>query len=72
MGDFAAAVGVAYHHGVLDVEVREELFQVVDKGVHVVACPGLRGAAMASTVVGDDAVALVGEEDHLVFEVVAA
>src|SRR5690606_5155915 len=39
--------------------------QVVGVVVHVVAVPRLAGAAVAAAVVGDDAVALPGQEQHL-------
>ena len=62
---------MADQHGILEIEVLEEFVQIVGPGVHVVALPGLAGAAVAATVVGDDAVAVVGEEEHLVLPVVA-
>src|SRR5690606_3123649 len=40
--------------------------------IHVVAVPGLAGASVAPAVVRDDAVALVGQKDHLRFPAVRA
>lgn len=72
MRHFAAAVGVPDHDGIFDAEVFEELLEIVDKGVHVVSVPCLRGATVAAAVVSDDAEPVVGQEDHLVLPVVAA
>src|SRR5690606_16386805 len=44
--------------------------QVVGIVVHVVAVPGLAGAAVAAAVVGDHAIAVGGEEQHLRFPAV--
>lgn len=60
MRHFAAAVGVPDHDGILDAEVCEEFFEIVDKGVHVVSVPCLRGATVAAAVVADDAEPVVG------------
>jgi len=49
--DFAAAGGVADHGGVGEVEVHEELEEVVGVGVHVIAGPGLAGAAVCLVLV---------------------
>lgn len=60
MRHLAAAVGVPDHDGVFDAEVFEELLEIVDKCVHVVSVPCLRGATVAAAVVSDDAEAVVG------------
>src|SRR3712207_4957704 len=44
----------------------DQFGKVVSIGVEVVAVPGLTGSAMAATVMADDAVAIVGEKEHLV------
>jgi hypothetical protein len=67
---FAAARRKAEQHRVPDVQVVEQLGQVVGVVVHVVAVPRLARAAVAAAVVGDAAVALAGEEDHLRFPAV--
>jgi hypothetical protein len=63
--DFAAAGGVADHDGVLEVEEVHEFVEIVGVVVHVVAIPRLAGAAVAAAVVGDDAITLLAEEEHL-------
>lgn len=68
----AAAGGMADHDGVLEIELFENLVQVVRVRVHVVAVPGLGRTPVAAPVVGDDAIAFAGEEEHLVFPVVRA
>lgn len=68
--DFTTTCGVAYHHYVFEVEVFEELSEIVGVLVHGVSFPWLRGAAVTAAVVGDAAVTLGGEEEHLVFEVI--
>ena len=57
---------------VLQVERRDERREVVGIILQVVAVPGLARAAVAAAVMGDAAVALSGQEDHLVFEGVRA
>ena len=66
-GDFAAAGGVADVDGVLQVELFEQRRQIVGVGVHVVAVPGLAGAAMTAPVMRDAAIAVRAEEEHLRF-----
>ena len=70
--DFAAAGGVADVDRVLQVERFDERRQVVGVGVHVVAVPGLARSAVAAAVVGDAAIAVGGQKDHLVFPGVGA
>jgi len=62
MGDFTAAGGEAEQYGILQVERVHERREVVGIGVHVVAVPGLAGAAMAATVMGDATIAARGQE----------
>ena len=61
----AAARRVADHRGALQIEGFEDLREIVGIRVHVVAVPGLAGAAMAAAVMGDAAVAVRGQEEHL-------
>ena len=70
MGDLATAGGVPDVDGVVQVEVFDDRGEVVGVVVHVVAVGGLRGAAVAAPVVGDDPVAVLQEEQHLVVPVV--
>ena len=65
MHNFAAAGRMADVHGVLEVEMCSECGQVVGVMIHVMAVTGLARAAMASAVVGDDAIAVMEEEQHL-------
>ena len=58
--------------GVLHVEGFDELRQVIGVGVHFVAVPGLARSAMAAAVMGNAAIAVVGEKQHLVFPCVGA
>ena len=64
-GDFAAARGEADQDGALQVERLDKLREVVGIGVHVVAAPGLARAAMSATVMGNAAIAVGGQEQHL-------
>src|SRR5690606_13420604 len=57
---FAAAGGEADHGDIAQVERGDHRRQVVGVVVHVVAVPGLAGAAMATAVVGDHAIAVPG------------
>src|SRR5580693_6128944 len=51
--------------GVLQVEMLRKSGQVVGVVVHIVALGGLSGAAMATAVMGDHAIAMVQEEQQL-------
>ena len=51
--------------GVLQVEMRGQRREVVGVVVHVVAVAGLGRAAVAAPVMGDDAIAVAEEEQHL-------
>ena len=46
--------------------MRGDRGQVVGVVIHVVTVAGLRGAAVPAPVMGDDAVAVLQEEQHLV------
>jgi len=65
-GHLATASGMAHQHRVVQIERLEERRQVVGVGVHVVALPGLAGAAMAAPIMGDGAIAVGGHVEHLV------
>ncbi len=58
--------------GALQVQRLDEDRQVVGVGVHVVAGPGLARPTVAAPVVGDAAITVLGEEQHLVLEGVRA
>jgi hypothetical protein len=66
--DLAAAGGMADVDRVLEVERLHHRREVVRVRVHVIAVPGLAGAAVAATVVGDATVAVRGQEEHLVLK----
>ena len=53
--DLAAAGGVADVNGVLEIEMRGDSREIVGVMIHVVTVGGLRRAAVAAPVVGDDA-----------------
>src|SRR5215510_11157595 len=53
-------------HSLLHAELADELREVVCIGIHVVALPRLARSAVAAPVMGDDAQAVRGQEEHLV------
>src|SRR5262249_4977848 len=61
------AGGVADVAGVRQAECLNECREVVGVCVHVVAVPELARTAVAAAVVGDAAVAVLGQEYHLIF-----
>jgi hypothetical protein len=63
--DLAAAGGMAHVNGVLQIEMSRHRRQVVGVVIHVVAVAGLGGSAVAAAVMGDDAIAVIEEEQHL-------
>ena len=69
--DLAATGGVSDVDGVVEVEMGGQRSQVVGVVVHVVTVAGLRGASVPAPVMGDDAVAVLEEEQHLGVPVVA-
>ena len=42
--------------------------EIVGVGVHVIAIPGLAGAAVAAAVMSDAAISAAGQKKHLIFE----
>ena len=70
--NFAAAGGMADVDHVLEIEVRDQFGKVFGIGIKIVAMPGLAGAAMPATVMGDGAVAARGKKKHLVLEGIRA
>ncbi|MNJ62210.1 hypothetical protein D3C77_580420 [compost metagenome] len=69
---FATASRMADMHGALDAQVGDHGGHVVGVVVHVVAVPRLAGAAVATAVVGDHAVTVGEEEQHLRIPIVGA
>jgi hypothetical protein len=58
-------------HGVLEVELRGQRRKVVGVVIHVVAGADLTRAAMAASVMGDHAEAMLQEEQHLRIPIVS-
>ena len=52
-------------HNVLEVEMVDEFSEVISPVVDVVVVPSLLGTPMATTVVSNDTISMVGEEEHL-------
>src|SRR5262249_32215833 len=71
-GRFSATGGVADVDRVPQIEVLDHRGNVCRVMVHIVTIADLARAAVAASVMGDDAVALRGEEEHLVVPVVRA
>src|SRR5205807_5857896 len=71
-GNLAAAGGMADMHRISQIERCDECREVIGIGIQIVAVPGLAGSAVAATVMRDAAVALRGQEEHLVLERVGA
>src|SRR6266576_3466742 len=65
MHHFPAAGGMADVNGVLQVEMCGQRRQIIRIMIHVMAVSHLSGPAMASAVVGYDAIAVLEEEQHL-------
>src|SRR5215831_18293600 len=62
---FAAAGGMADVNRILQIEMRGDRREVVGVMVHVMTGATLAGAAMAAAVMGDNAEAVIEEEQHL-------
>jgi hypothetical protein len=65
MRDFAATGGVADVDSVLQIEMRRQRRKVVGIMVHVMAVGRLGRSSVASSVMGDHAVAVTEEKQHL-------
>jgi hypothetical protein len=52
-------------HGVLQIKMGGQSREVVGIVIHVMAVAGLGGPAVASSVMGDNAIAMVEEKKHL-------
>jgi hypothetical protein len=63
--NFAAGGGEADQDGVLQVQLVDERCKIIGVGVHFVAVPGLIGPAVAATVMGDAAITVGRQEEHL-------
>src|SRR5450631_4472989 len=69
-GNFPAAGGMADVDCVLQIKFFSEDRKIIGVGVHIVAVPGLGGAAVPSTVRCYDPKALLAEKSHLSVPVV--
>ena len=58
-------------NGVLQVEMRRHRGEVIGIVIHVVTVSDLGGAAVAAAVMGDDAIALIEEKQHLCIPVIS-
>src|SRR6266404_335010 len=65
MRHLAAAGGMTNVHGLLQIKMRGQNRKVVSIMIHVMAVARLGGPAVASPVMGDDAIAVFEEEQHL-------
>ncbi len=65
MRHLAAAGGMADVNGILQIEMRRHRGKIVGVVIHVMAVARLGGAAVAAAVMGDDAIAVIEEEQHL-------
>src|SRR5438270_7843171 len=65
MRHLATSGGMTNVHGVLHIKMRDQSRKVVGIVIHVMAVARLGGPAVASPVMGDDAIALFEEEQHL-------
>src|SRR6266566_6606813 len=65
MRHLAAASGMTNVHGVFQIKMRGQSRKVVGIVIHVVAIARLGGPAVASSVMGDDAIAVFEEGQHL-------
>src|SRR6266404_2258773 len=63
--DFAAPRGMADQSYVLKIQLVEQRSQIIGVCVHVVAVPGLARTSMSTTVVGNDAIAVLSQKEHL-------
>jgi len=52
-------------HGILQIKMRSQSRKVVGIMIHVMAITRLSGPAVASSVLGDDAITVFEEEQHL-------
>src|SRR5262245_39938112 len=71
-GDLTTTCGVANMNRVGQVECFDELCKIVSVRVHVVAVPRLARPAVAATIMGDTAIAVRRQEEHLIFPSVCA
>ena len=66
----AAAGGVADVNGVFQIEMRRQSGKVVGIVIHVMAVARLGRSTVAAAIMGDDAIAVIEEEQHLIVPVI--
>jgi hypothetical protein len=64
-GDFTTASGEADQSRTFESERLDQGREIIGVGIHVVASPRLARAAMATTVMGNAAIAVGRQEEHL-------
>jgi hypothetical protein len=64
-GDLAATGGEADEDGVFQVELFDERREIIGVGVHFIAVPRLAGTSVTATVMGDTAITVGSQEEHL-------
>ena len=70
VNDLAATGRVADMDGILEIEMRRHRGEVIGVVIHVVAVGDLAGATVAASVMSDDAIAVIEEEQHLCIPVI--
>src|SRR6478609_240698 len=66
----AAAGGMTNVHCVFQIKMRSQSRKIIGVMIHVMAVAGLSGPSVATPVMGDDAIAVFEEEEHLRIPVV--
>ncbi|MNV36412.1 hypothetical protein D3C71_1278870 [compost metagenome] len=67
---FATAGGETHQRNVLQIQRIDHRSQIIGIVIHVIAVPRLAGTTVATTIVCDHAVTVVGQEHHLRFPAV--
>src|SRR5438132_7863271 len=65
MRHLTAAGGMTYVHGVFQIKMHGQRCKIVGIVIHVVAVARLGGPAVAASIMGYDAIAVIEEEQHL-------
>src|SRR6185369_9138883 len=65
---FTTAGRVAHVNCILEIERFDERVEIVGVRVHVVSIPRLARATVSTTIMSDAAIAILGQEEHLVLK----
>src|SRR5436305_7430996 len=65
MRHLTAAGGMTYVHGVFQIKMRSQRCKIVGIVIHIVTVARLGGPAVAASIMGYDAIAVIEEEQHL-------